>query len=38
VTKPDDIIPGDPAQTKEGIPVLLESISSKETEVSRPET
>jgi thiamine pyrophosphate-dependent acetolactate synthase large subunit-like protein len=41
VTKPEDIIPAikrGVAKTKEGIPVLLEFITSKETEVSRPGT
>ncbi|MGJ4944959.1 thiamine pyrophosphate-requiring protein [Bradyrhizobium sp. HKCCYLS1011] len=41
VTKPDDIVPAimrGVAKTKEGIPVLLEFITSKETEVSRPGT
>ncbi|CCE11849.1 conserved hypothetical protein [Bradyrhizobium sp. STM 3843] len=41
VTKPDDIVPAimrGIAKTKEGIPVLLEFITSKETEVSRPGT
>jgi acetolactate synthase-1/2/3 large subunit len=41
VTKPEDIIPAIKrgiAKTKEGIPVLLEFITSKETEVSRPGT
>ena len=41
VTKPEDIIPAIQrgiAKTKEGIPVLLEFITSKETEVSRPGT
>src|ERR1700709_105216 len=40
-TKPEDIIPAirrGTAKTKEGIPVLLEFITSKETEVSRPGT
>ena len=39
VTKPEDIIPAIQRgiqKTKEGIPVLLEFITSKETEVSRP--
>ncbi len=39
VTKPEDIIPAIKrgiAKTQEGIPVLLEFITSKETEVSRP--
>lgn len=41
VTKPEDIIPAIQRgiqKTKEGIPVLLEFITSKETEVSRPGT
>jgi acetolactate synthase-1/2/3 large subunit len=41
VTNPEDIIPAIKrgiAKTKEGIPVLLEFITSKETEVSRPGT
>ena len=41
VTKPEDIIPAIKrgiAKTREGIPVLLEFITSKETEVSRPGT
>jgi acetolactate synthase-1/2/3 large subunit len=41
VTKPEDIIPAIQLgiqKTKEGIPVLLEFITSKETEVSRPGT
>src|SRR5438045_8237184 len=41
VTKPEDIIPAirrGIAKTQEGIPVLLEFITSKETEVSRPGT
>jgi thiamine pyrophosphate-dependent acetolactate synthase large subunit-like protein len=41
VTKPEDIIPAIKRgiqKTKEGIPVLLEFITSKETEVSRPGT
>jgi len=41
VTKPEDIIPAIKrgiAKTQEGIPVLLEFITSKETEVSRPGT
>jgi thiamine pyrophosphate-dependent acetolactate synthase large subunit-like protein len=41
VTKPEDIIPAirrGIQKTKEGIPVLLEFITSKETEVSRPGT
>ncbi len=41
ITKPEDIIPAIQrgiAKTKEGIPVLLEFITSKETEVSRPGT
>src|SRR5213075_321619 len=39
VTKPEDIIPAIKRgiqKTKEGVPVLLEFITSKETEVSRP--
>ncbi|HEY9452111.1 MAG TPA: thiamine pyrophosphate-dependent enzyme, partial [Bradyrhizobium sp.] len=41
VTKPEDIIPAIKRgiqKTREGIPVLLEFITSKETEVSRPGT
>src|SRR5688572_577278 len=41
VTKPEDIIPAIKRgiqKTKEGIPVLLEFITSKETEVARPGT
>jgi acetolactate synthase-1/2/3 large subunit len=41
VTKPEDIIPAIQRgiqKTKEGVPVLLEFITSKETEVSRPGT
>ena len=41
VIKPEDIIPAIKrgiAKTKEGVPVLLEFITSKETEVSRPGT
>src|SRR5437867_7624541 len=41
VTKPEDIIPAirrGIQKTKEGVPVLLEFITSKETEVSRPGT
>jgi acetolactate synthase-1/2/3 large subunit len=41
VTKPEDIIPAIQRgiqKTKEGIPVLLEFITSKETEVARPGT
>ena len=41
VTKPEDIIPAIKRgieQTKKGVPVLLEFITSKETEVSRPGT
>jgi thiamine pyrophosphate-dependent acetolactate synthase large subunit-like protein len=41
ITKPEDIIPAIKrgiAKTREGIPVLLEFITSKETEVSRPGT
>src|SRR5262249_2898755 len=41
VTKPDDIVPAirrGIQKTQEGIPVLLEFITSKETEVSRPGT
>jgi len=41
ITKPEDIVPAirrGIAKTKEGIPVLLEFITSKETEVSRPGT
>ena len=41
VTKPEDIIPAIKRgieQTKKGIPVLLEFITCKETEVSRPGT
>src|SRR5262249_14403132 len=39
VTKPEDIIPAIKRgiqKTQEGVPVLLEFITSKETEVSRP--
>jgi thiamine pyrophosphate-dependent acetolactate synthase large subunit-like protein len=41
ITKPEDIIPAIKRgiqKTQEGIPVLLEFITSKETEVSRPGT
>jgi len=41
VTKPEDIVPAIKRgieQTKKGVPVLLEFITSKETEVSRPGT
>src|ERR1700677_2951767 len=41
MTRPEDIIPAIKrgiAKTREGIPVLLEFITSKETEVSRPGT
>jgi acetolactate synthase-1/2/3 large subunit len=41
VTRPEDIIPAIKRgieQTRKGIPVLLEFITSKETEVSRPGT
>jgi thiamine pyrophosphate-dependent acetolactate synthase large subunit-like protein len=41
VTKPEDIVPAIQRgiqKTKEGIPVLLEFITSKEVEVSRPGT
>jgi thiamine pyrophosphate-dependent acetolactate synthase large subunit-like protein len=41
VTKPEDIIPAIQRgiqKTKEGVPVLLEFITSKEVEVSRPGT
>ncbi len=41
VTKPEDIIPAIKRgieQTKKGVPVLLEFITAKETEVSRPGT
>ena len=42
VTKPEDVyipaIKRGIAKTKEGVPVLLEFITSKETEVSRPGT
>ena len=41
VTQPEDIIPAirrGIAKTREGIPVLLEFITSRETEVSRPGT
>ena len=41
VTKPEDIVPAIQrgiAKTREGVPVLLEFITSKETEVSRPGT
>jgi len=41
ITKPEDIIPAIKRgiqKTQEGVPVLLEFITSKETEVSRPGT
>ncbi|WP_407159814.1 thiamine pyrophosphate-requiring protein [Bradyrhizobium sp. STM 3557] len=41
ITRPDDIVPAirrGIEKTREGIPVLLEFITSKETEVSRPGT
>jgi acetolactate synthase-1/2/3 large subunit len=41
ITQPEDIVPAIKrgiAKTKEGVPVLLEFITSKETEVSRPGT
>jgi acetolactate synthase-1/2/3 large subunit len=41
VTKPGDIVPAIKRgiqKTQEGIPVMLEFITSKETEVSRPGT
>ena len=41
VTRPEDIIPAIKRgiqKTREGVPVLLEFITSKETEVSRPGT
>ena len=41
VTRPEDIIPAIQRgiqKTKEGVPVLLEFITSKETEISRPGT
>ena len=41
ITKPEDIVPAIKRgiqKTKEGVPVLLEFITSKETEVSRPGT
>jgi acetolactate synthase-1/2/3 large subunit len=41
VTKPQDIVPAIQRgiqKTREGVPVLLEFITSKETEVSRPGT
>jgi acetolactate synthase-1/2/3 large subunit len=41
VTKPEDIVPAIKRgiqKTQEGVPVLLEFITSKETEVSRPGT
>jgi acetolactate synthase-1/2/3 large subunit len=41
ITKPEDIVPAirrGIAKTREGVPVLLEFITSKETEVSRPGT
>ena len=41
ITKPDDIVPAIKRgieKTQAGIPVLLEFITSKETEVSRPGT
>src|SRR5437763_3896678 len=41
VTKPEDIIPAirrGIQKTQEGVPVLLEFVTSKETEVSRPGT
>jgi acetolactate synthase-1/2/3 large subunit len=41
VTRPEEIVPAIKrgiAQTQAGIPVLLEFITAKETEVSRPGT
>ena len=41
ITQPEDIVPAIKrgiAKTKEGVPVILEFITSKETEVSRPGT
>jgi acetolactate synthase-1/2/3 large subunit len=41
VTKPEDIVPAirrGIAKTREGVPVVLEFITSKETDVSRPGT
>jgi hypothetical protein len=41
ITKAEDIVPAirrGIAKTREGVPVLLEFITSKETEVSRPGT
>src|ERR1700750_317332 len=41
ITQPEDIVPAIKrgiAKTREGVPVLLEFITSKETEVSRPGT
>ncbi len=41
VTTPEEIIPAirrGIEQTKKGVPVLLEFVTSKETEVSRPGT
>jgi thiamine pyrophosphate-dependent acetolactate synthase large subunit-like protein len=41
VTRPEDIVPAirrGIAKTQEGVPVLLEFITTKETEVSRPGT
>jgi len=41
ITKPEDIVPAIQRgikKTQEGTPVLLEFITSKETEVSRPGT
>jgi acetolactate synthase-1/2/3 large subunit len=41
VTQPEDIVPAIKRgiqKTKEGVPVLLEFITSKETEVARPGT
>jgi thiamine pyrophosphate-dependent acetolactate synthase large subunit-like protein len=41
ITKPEDIVPAirrGIQKTQEGIPVLLEFITTKETEVSRPGT
>jgi acetolactate synthase-1/2/3 large subunit len=41
VTRPEEIVPAVKrgiAQTQAGIPVLLEFITAKETEVSRPGT
>src|SRR5438034_653294 len=41
ITRPEDIVPAIQrgiAKTRDGIPVLLEFITSKETEVSRPGT